>query len=128
MSVASRRSFHGVSRGGFYGWLTRPRSAREISNEEVARKVRTSFLASDRQTIASEPDVVEKRYLHIPDRFVQSIQVDVEIARGWDVYAGIDNIFYQKTSIGENTLPVDPLGRFFYVGVKADLDFDGHGL
>jgi putative transposase len=38
----------GVSRGGFYGWLTRPRSARDISDEEVARKVRTSFLASDR--------------------------------------------------------------------------------
>jgi putative transposase len=38
----------GVSRGGFYGWLTRPRSAREVSDEEVAGKVRASFLASDR--------------------------------------------------------------------------------
>jgi putative transposase len=38
----------GVSRGGFYGWLMRPRSARDISDEEVAGKVRTSFLASDR--------------------------------------------------------------------------------
>lgn len=87
-----------------------------------------AVFAWDRQTIASEPDVVEKRYLHIPDRFVQSIQVDVAVARGWDVYAGIDNLFYQKPSIGQNGLPVDPLGRFFYVGVKADLDFDGHGL
>ena len=38
----------GVSRGGFYAWLMRPRSARAISDEELAAKVRTSFLASTR--------------------------------------------------------------------------------
>jgi putative transposase len=38
----------GVSRGGFYAWLTRPRSARDIGDEEVAGKVRASFLASGR--------------------------------------------------------------------------------
>jgi putative transposase len=38
----------GVSRGGFYGWLTRPRSQRSRSDEQLGLKVRTSFLASDR--------------------------------------------------------------------------------
>ena len=38
----------GVSRGGFYGWLTRPRSARSRRDEDLAGKVRASFLASDR--------------------------------------------------------------------------------
>src|SRR6202050_1841510 len=38
----------GVSRGGFYAWLTRPRSQRSRSDEEVGAKVRASFLASDR--------------------------------------------------------------------------------
>ena len=38
----------GVSRGGFYAWLTRPRSQRSWSNEELGAKVRASFLASDR--------------------------------------------------------------------------------
>jgi putative transposase len=38
----------GVSRGGFYAWLTRPRSARSRSNEDLAAKVRASFLASHR--------------------------------------------------------------------------------
>ena len=38
----------GVSRGGFYAWLTRPRSQRSRSDEEIGAKVRTSFLASDR--------------------------------------------------------------------------------
>jgi putative transposase len=38
----------GVSRGGFYAWLTRPRSERSRSDEELAAKVRASFLSSDR--------------------------------------------------------------------------------
>jgi len=38
----------GVSRGGFYAWLKRPRSRRSRSDEELGVKVRASFLASDR--------------------------------------------------------------------------------
>jgi transposase InsO family protein len=38
----------GVSRGGFYAWLRRPRSRRSRSDEELGAKVRASFLASDR--------------------------------------------------------------------------------
>jgi len=38
----------GVSRGGFYAWLTRPRSKRSRENEELGAKVCASFLASDR--------------------------------------------------------------------------------
>jgi putative transposase len=38
----------GVSRGGFYAWLTRPRSRRSRSDEELGAKVRASFLASER--------------------------------------------------------------------------------
>jgi putative transposase len=38
----------GVSRGGLYAWLTRPRSQRSRSDEELGAQVRASFLASDR--------------------------------------------------------------------------------
>ena len=38
----------GVSRGGFYAWLTRPPSRRSRGDEALAAKVRASFLASDR--------------------------------------------------------------------------------
>ena len=38
----------GVSRGGFYAWLMRPRSERARSDEGLGAKVRASFLASDR--------------------------------------------------------------------------------
>ena len=38
----------GVSRGGFYAWLIRPPSRQSRRNEELAGRVRTSFLQSDR--------------------------------------------------------------------------------
>ena len=38
----------GVSRSGFHDWLTRPRSARARSDEELTTKVRASFVASSR--------------------------------------------------------------------------------
>src|SRR4029077_4731979 len=38
----------GVSRGGFYAWLRRPHSQRSRDNEELAAKVRASFLGSGR--------------------------------------------------------------------------------
>ena len=38
----------GVSRSGFYAWLTRPPSKRTRSDETLAVKVRASFVASDR--------------------------------------------------------------------------------
>ncbi len=38
----------GVSRSGYYGWLTRPRSQRERDDEAIGTQVRQSFLGSDR--------------------------------------------------------------------------------
>jgi len=38
----------GVSRGGFYAWLSRPRSARIRSDEDLSGKIRASFVASGR--------------------------------------------------------------------------------
>ncbi len=38
----------GVSRGGFYAWLSRPRSQRSRTDEQLGAKVHSSFLASDR--------------------------------------------------------------------------------
>jgi outer membrane receptor protein involved in Fe transport len=75
-----------------------------------------------RQQMYSEPNIVDKQFLHQPAHDVHSIQVGYDIREGWNVYAGIDNLWYQKPSIGNNGLPVDPLGRFFYGGVKVDFN------
>jgi putative transposase len=38
----------GVSRGGFHAWLTRPRSIRPRTDEDLLARIRSSFLGSDR--------------------------------------------------------------------------------
>ena len=38
----------GVSRAGFYAWLTRPPSQRSTDDDRLGRQVRYSFLGSDR--------------------------------------------------------------------------------
>lgn len=38
----------GVSRSGFYAWLTRPRCQRSLDDERLGAQVRQSFVASDR--------------------------------------------------------------------------------
>ena len=38
----------GVSRSGFYAWLTRPRSTRSLADEVLGAKVYQSFVGSDR--------------------------------------------------------------------------------
>ena len=38
----------GVSRSGFYAWLTRPRSQRDLADELLGSRVRQSFMSSDR--------------------------------------------------------------------------------
>jgi iron complex outermembrane receptor protein len=76
----------------------------------------------DRQTVSSLPNVVAPQFLHTPAHDVHSLQVGYDIREGWNVYAGIDNLWYQKPSIGNNGLPAEPLGRFFYGGVKVNLN------
>jgi putative transposase len=52
----------GVSRAGFYAWLTRERSNRTRSGEDVGSKVSASCLARDRTYGAARvarPDVAE---------------------------------------------------------------------
>ncbi|MGA9795979.1 MAG: TonB-dependent receptor [Rhizomicrobium sp.] len=80
------------------------------------------ILNFERQQVYSEPNIVAPQFLHQPPHDVHSIQVSYDIREGWNIYAGINNLWYQKPSIGNNGLPTDPLGRFFYGGLKVDVD------
>ncbi len=45
----------------------------------------------------------------------------VDVNDKFQMYAGVNNLFNQKPDIGTNTYPVNSVGRFCYVGVKASL-------
>ena len=66
----------GVSRSGFYAWLSRPRSTRSLADEALGAKVFQSFVASDRTYGARRVwhDVLELGYrcgLHRIERLMR---------------------------------------------------------
>ena len=66
----------GVSRSGFYAWLSRPRSTRSLADEVLGAKVFQSFVASDRTYGARRVwhDVLELGYrcgLHRIERLMR---------------------------------------------------------
>lgn len=76
------------------------------------------------QTLASQPDETDPQYLQFPARFVNNVQLSYQASDMWRVYAGINNLFYQKPGIAATGYPVDPVGRMFYVGANIDMDWD----
>jgi len=74
----------GVSRGGFYAWLTRPRSQRSRNDEELGAKVRASFLA------AVAPNVLDRSFeASAPNRKWIANFTYVWTAEGWLYVAAV---------------------------------------
>jgi hypothetical protein len=84
----------------------------------------TSFFGGvSRQIIYQEPNVVPHNLLHMPPQDLHSIQVSYNFTDGWQAYAGINNLWYQKPAFTEaGVFPVSPVGRVFYAGLKVDLN------
>lgn len=72
-------------------------------------------------TIANEPDYVEPGYFRYDARLTHDIQARYQVSDQLNVYGGINNFTNQEPEPDAYTYPVSPLGRFFYVGVRATL-------
>ena len=81
---------------------------------------------------ASNPNYVEDRYWRYKARATHDIQAQYELMDRYSLYGGINNFTNQRPDRGstgldattpgaftEGATPVGPLGRFFYVGLKA---------
>ena len=78
--------------------------------------------------VAAQPDLYDNQYKRYPQRFVNDVQVSYLLDDNMSVYAGINNLFYAKPAIGAAAYPVAPLGRFFYLGFTAQMDYARLGL
>lgn len=84
----------------------------------------------DRQTIASNPDIVAPEHLKYKARFSHDLSFRFEASEQFEFYGGVNNLFNQKPSFallnygsaetGLNT-PVSAVGRFFFVGARVKL-------
>jgi hypothetical protein len=75
-----------------------------------------------RQTAQSEPNFLPGNLMYTPPQNLHSIQVSYNFADGWQGYAGINNLWYQKPQFTNTDFPTNPLGRVFYAGLKVDLN------
>jgi len=85
--------------------------------------------AFDRNTTAANPDVAAPEYLRFAALWQHDIQVSYQAEDGFGFYAGVTNFTDQKpdpAAYGTN-VPISPLGRFFYVGVRTRLSGSGNG-
>jgi iron complex outermembrane receptor protein len=71
--------------------------------------------------INSDPDFVAPKYKYIKARFEHDIQASYDFNEMIQVYGGINNFTDQKPDLGQIRQPVEPQGRFFYIGAKVKL-------
>lgn len=74
-------------------------------------------------TMENEPDYVDPQYFFYDARKTHDIQVRYELNDTFKLYGGVNNFTNQEPETGTNdyAYPVSPLGRFFYIGVRASL-------
>jgi iron complex outermembrane receptor protein len=80
------------------------------------------LISPDRQTVKAEPNYVLHKYLHTDARNFHSIQIAYDVTDNVNLYFGVQNLWYQKPSLGQDGYPTNPIGRFFYGGVRVNLD------
>ncbi|MBO9575229.1 MAG: TonB-dependent receptor [Sphingobium sp.] len=74
------------------------------------------------QEMESNTDIVAPEYKYLKQRWQHDLYGAVDVNPAFQFYAGVNNLFDQKPELGTNTYPVNSVGRFYYVGVKAKLD------
>jgi len=77
--------------------------------------------AFDRNTTAANPDVAAPEFLRVAALWQHDIQLAYQMPDGFGFYGGITNFTDRKpdpAAYGTN-IPISPLGRFFYVGVRT---------
>ena len=94
----------GVSRGGFYAWLDRPRSQRELAEEALGKQVKQSFVDSDRTYGARRVwhDVLAQGFdcgLHRIERLMQGLALRARPRR-----RGLPKDVGERSEIADNVL------------------------
>ncbi|WP_374526095.1 TonB-dependent receptor plug domain-containing protein [Sphingopyxis sp.] len=72
-------------------------------------------------TIASNPDIVEKKYLYYKERWVHDIYASVDVGDRFQLFGGVNNFTDNKPGVAADDYPVSAIGRYFFVGAKMNL-------
>ena len=68
------------------------------------------------------PSYVDPRYFRYKALWQHDVQAQVTVSDDFAFYGGVNNLGNQRPDIGfETNVPISPVGRYFYVGVKTGL-------
>lgn len=65
----------------------------------------------------AEPDIVEAKYFDYDEKLTHDVYAQYAFRMGVTAYAGINNLTDEEPDTGEIAYPLDPRGRFFFVGL-----------
>lgn len=74
-----------------------------------------------REQLRANPDWAAPRYLWYKEKGEHDLHLSYDIADEFQLYGGVNNLLDTKPDHGSFAFPVGPVGRYFYVGVKAKL-------
>jgi outer membrane receptor protein involved in Fe transport len=76
----------------------------------------------NRVTTNDNPTFVDPRYFRFKELWQHDVQVQVQVDDAFTFYTGVNNLGDQRPDIGfETNVPVSPVGRFFYTGIRMNL-------
>lgn len=75
----------------------------------------------DRRASAANPDYFPAEYMWYKERWEHELYMNVSVDNRFDIYGGVNNLWDSKPDVGSVDYPISPLGRSFFLGVKAKL-------
>ena len=73
------------------------------------------------ETLRANPDLYPPGYLKMRARWVHDIQAGYDVNKRFTLYGGVNNLSDQQPGPTLLAYPVEPLGRYLYLGAKVRL-------
>lgn len=88
---------------------------------DKTQRISNRNLNGDSDLVGGDPDFIPSAYYYFDEKWSHDINVRFEMDNGVSIYGGVINLTNEKTAIDELFHPVSPVGRTYYVGLRADL-------
>ncbi|WP_164155762.1 TonB-dependent receptor plug domain-containing protein [Sandarakinorhabdus rubra] len=69
----------------------------------------------------AQPDLVDPKYFFYKERWEHDISASFDVDDKFTLYGGVNNFTNQQPDLAAN-IPVNAIGRFFFIGAKVKLD------
>lgn len=71
------------------------------------------------ETLAANPDYAAPEYLNYKERWEHDLQFRIAPTDRYSFYFGVNNLTDEKPAFASTSIPVSPLGRYFYAGARV---------